>query len=102
MICHPDWSAAEWKNLLFVGICTLLRVANFKKPDIRPLSAACKAAQHRKPLRYLFPTRPSANLSAVLKAFAALTFTSGSTPTPSQSVFENGLTALTSGTPIPK
>jgi hypothetical protein len=51
---------------------------------------------------YFFCRLPSASFSAVSSASAAFTFTSGSTPVPSQSVFEKGLIVLTSGIPIPK
>ena len=44
----------------------------------------------------------SASFSAVASASAAFTFTSGSTPVPSQLVFEMGLTTLMSGTRIMK
>jgi hypothetical protein len=44
----------------------------------------------------------SARRSAVFNASVASTFTSGSTPTPSQLLFEKGLIASTSAIPIPK
>ena len=53
--------------------------------------------------RVYFPFSFSwASLSAVVKASAAGTFTSGATPVPSQFVFEMGLMALANGTPIMK
>ncbi len=44
----------------------------------------------------------SASFWAVSSASAAFTFTSGSTPTPSQSAFPKGLIAFSSGMPMPK
>lgn len=43
-----------------------------------------------------------ASFSAVSSASAALTFTSGSTPVPSQSGLPYGLTGYVSGIPMPK
>jgi hypothetical protein len=54
------------------------------------------------PDSYFLCSLLSTSFSAVSSASAAFTFTSGSTPVPSQSVFENGLIALASGIPIPK
>jgi hypothetical protein len=44
----------------------------------------------------------AASFSAVVKASAALTFTSGSMPVPSQSPFVTGLMGLPKGTPTVK
>lgn len=51
---------------------------------------------------YLRCSLLSASFLAVSSASAAFTFTSGSTPTPSQSAFPKGLIAFSSGMPIPK
>src|ERR1035437_906203 len=51
---------------------------------------------------YFFCRILSASFSAVTSASATFTFTFGSTPVPSQSVFEKGLIALVSVIPIPK
>src|SRR6202011_4378162 len=53
-------------------------------------------------IAYFFGSLLSASFSAVFSASAAFTFTSGSTPVPSQLVFEMGLTTLMPGTRIVK
>ena len=53
-------------------------------------------------IAYFFCSLLSASFSAVFSASAAFTFTSGSTPVPSQLVFEMGLTTLMPGTRIMK
>jgi hypothetical protein len=53
-------------------------------------------------IAYFFCSLLSASFSAVFSASAAFTFTSGSTPFPSQLVFEMGLTTLMPGTRIMK
>jgi hypothetical protein len=53
-------------------------------------------------IAYFFCRLLSASFSAVFSASAAFTFTSGSTPVPSQLVFEMGLTTLMPGTRIMK
>ncbi len=60
------------------------------------------AARGVRSYRSLFPTLASASFSAVSSASSALTFTSGSTPTPSQSALPKGLIAFCSGMPMPK
>src|ERR1700744_4263715 len=51
---------------------------------------------------YFAVTRAFASFTAVSSASAAGTFTSGSTPIPSQSALPKGLIALSSGMPMPK
>ena len=53
-------------------------------------------------ITYFFCSLLSASFSALASASAAFTFTSGSTPVPSQLVFEMGLTTLMPGTRIVK
>src|SRR5580704_7328589 len=53
-------------------------------------------------LFYFAASFSAASFWAVASASAAETFTSGSTPVPSQLVLETGLTAFAKGTPIMK
>jgi hypothetical protein len=60
------------------------------------------ASTARIQIAYFFCSFLSASFSAVSSASAAFTFTSGSTPVPSQSYFEMGLIGLAKGTKIMK